>query len=158
MRNFFFYSVALLPLVLLLACTSSEESTQNRGSQQTLPNSPARRGTNFTTNQDTLSAAVTKQSKTVGHSSSSPDSAGPKAYTVQIGAFTDPQYAVRAQRIAREWFTAYPVFNQFEASLKLYRVSIGKFEGREDAIALLKEMMKLHPKEYAECWVNTIPR
>ena len=110
------------------------------------------------TNQDTLTAAVTKQSKPAGRSSSTLDSASLKSYTVQIGAFTDPQHAVRAQRLAREWFTAYPVFNQFEASLKLYRVSIGKFEGRADAVALLKEMMKLHPKEYVECWVNTIPR
>ena len=80
------------------------------------------------------------------------------AYTIQIGAFLDPQHAVRAQRLAREWFSDHPVFNQFEASLKLYRVSIGKFDARADAVALLKEMMKLHPKEYAECWVNTIPR
>ncbi len=158
MKNIFFHSAALVPLLLLLACSSSEDTAQNRDSQAALPKAPARGGTNFTTNQDTLIAAVTKQSKIAGHSSSAADSARPRAYTIQIGAFLDPQHAVRAQRLAREWFSDHPVFNQFEASLKLYRVSIGKFDARTDAMALLKEMMKLHPKEYAECWVNTIPR
>ena len=158
MKNFCIHSAALIPILLILSCASSEDANQNQGSQQSLPNAPGRRGTNFTTNQDTLTAAVTKQKKAATHTSVSPDSAGSRTFTVQIGAFTDPQHAVRAQRMAKEWFNAYPVINQFEASLKLYRVSIGKFEARGEAESLLKEMKKLHPKECSECWVNTTPR
>lgn len=80
------------------------------------------------------------------------------AFTVQIGAYAEPKNALRAQQVAKDLFDHYPVFNQFEASLKLYRVSIGKFESREEALALLKEVMKLLPKEYTECWVNTIAK
>lgn len=110
------------------------------------------------TNQDTVVASVTKQSKGAARSKAAADSGIARSYTVQIGAFTDPQHAVRAQRLAKEHFSDYPVFNQFEASLKLYRVSIGKFESRDDAAALLKAMTKLYPKDYAECWVNSIAR
>ncbi len=150
-------SFVLLPLALL-ACSTSEEAAQQSSRQAEADSLARRRGTNFTTDQDTVVASVVKQSKTTTRSATSPEFDANVAYTVQIGAFVEPQNALRAQRVAKERFSEYPVFNQFEATLKLYRVSIGKFDSRDDALSLLKEMMKLYSREYMKCWINTIEK
>ncbi|MGH2568284.1 MAG: SPOR domain-containing protein [Bacteroidota bacterium] len=148
--------VAIALTLITGACSPSEEAT--RASLQADSLAQRRRATNFTTNQDTLTASVVTQSKAATYSSTSSDFIENFAFTVQIGAFTDPHNALNAQRLARERFAAYPVFNQYEPSLKLYRVSIGKFDARDDAAGFRREMAKLFPKEYSECWINTVAK
>lgn len=151
------WTASLVLAALLVGCSTSDEATRtSKRGTDTL--SVRASGTQLTTNQDTVVASVTTQSKTSTRHAPEAAVAASMAFTVQIGAFAEPKNALRAQQVAKELFEHYPVFNQFEASLKLYRVSIGKFESREEALALLKEVMKVLPKEYTECWVNTIAK
>ncbi|HEY4612470.1 MAG TPA: SPOR domain-containing protein [Bacteroidota bacterium] len=148
--------ILLIAGALFSACTSSGESS--REGTSAADSLARRRGSNFTTNQDTVTASVQKQSKTATRSASSSTWNADVAFTVQVGAYGLPQYALKAQQLAKERFGTYPVFNQYEASLKLYRVSVGKFDARADAIAFLTEIRRLFPLEYFECWVNTIAK
>lgn len=156
------HSALVVVLVAVTSCSSSDESTTQQSAGQTSQRADTlamrKRGTNFTTDQDTVVASVVKQPKTSTRSATSSELPASTAFTVQIGAFAEPQHALHAQRLAKERFGNFPVFNQFEALLKLYRVSIGKFESRDDAVAFLREMVKLQPKEYSECWINTIAK
>lgn len=149
------FAASLVLTALLVGCSASDEAT--RKSEQGADTLSIRAsGTQLTTDQDTVVASVMTQSKTSTRSATEFAIAPGQAFTVQIGAFAEPKNALRAQQVAKDFFGHYPVFNQFEASLKLYRVSIGKFESREEALGLLKEVRKVLPKEYSECWINTI--
>jgi hypothetical protein len=78
------------------------------------------------------------------------------AFTVQIGAFARPNNALRNQKLAKTRFPEYPVYNNFLAQAKIYRVSVGKFDTRRDALAAQKQILKKCPKEYTGCWINYI--
>ncbi len=152
-----FFVASLVLSALVAGCSATDTATQApKPLADTL--SVEASSTRLTTNQDTVVASLRTQSKSF--TPAAPDStlAPALVYTVQIGAFAEPKNALRAQQIAKDLFGAYPVFNQFEASLKLYRVSIGTFESRDEALAFLKEVIKVLPKEYSACWVNTLAR
>jgi cell division septation protein DedD len=144
--------------VLFAACSASDTTRSNAGEAHHQADSLAvrRSSTRLTTDQDTVVASVMTQPKAAEQLGAPADTAGGMAFTVQIGAFAEPKNALRAQRLAKELFEAYPVFNHFEPSLKLYRVSIGKFGNREEAVEFLKAVINVLPKEYSSCWVNTI--
>ncbi|HXG39048.1 MAG TPA: SPOR domain-containing protein [Bacteroidota bacterium] len=151
------FAASLVLTALLVGCSASDEAT--RKTEQSADTLSIRASdTRLTTDQDTVVASVTTQSKTSTRSAIDSTIAPGLAFTVQVGAFAEPKNALRAQQVAKDHFGHYPVFNQFEASLKLYRVSIGKFESREEALELLKEVRKVLPKEYTECWINTIAK
>jgi cell division septation protein DedD len=151
------FAASLVLAALLAGCSATDEATQEpKHIADTLAVQAS--GTQLTTNQDTVVASLTTQSKTSTRSTPDSTLAPALVFTVQIGAFAKPKNALRAQQIAKDLFGAYPVFNQFVASLKLYRVSIGKFESREEALTFLKEVTRVLPKEYTACWVNTIAR
>ena len=138
---------------LFAACSSSDETAQQGtagGAQQP--------GTSFMTNQDTLVASMSTQSKPATRSTPGSGDNAEVAFTVQIGAYTQPHHALQAQQLAKTRFTTYLVFNQYEPSLKLYRVSIGKFETREEASRIMRHIMFSYPKEYVECWLNTVAK
>jgi cell division septation protein DedD len=117
---------------------------------------PARKPT-FVSKRDTVVAAIVRRTKNTKHSTRIIRPENP-AYTVQIGAFSKASNALLMQKIARERFSGHPVFNNFNPIDRLYRVSVGKFEDRGEAMALRREMMKLYPKEHSECWVNYIAK
>lgn len=77
-------------------------------------------------------------------------------YTVQIGAFgrSKAQHALRLQKNAQERFANQVVLNNYDSAHKLYRVSVGEFETREDASRLRNELIRRFPQEYSQCWVN----
>lgn len=129
--------------------------------EKTLPPDPPKKPTrkpSFESRSDTVTASVVHRSKSTRRVA--PKIVRPEnpAYTVQIGAFAKASNALLLQRIAKERFSGYPVFNNFNPADNLYRVSIGKFDRREEAMALRREMIKLFPKDYSECWVNYIVR
>lgn len=151
------FAASLVLAALLVGCRASDET--KRATEQGADTLSMRASaTHLTTDQDTVVVSVMTQSKASTRSATESAMATGIAFTVQIGAFAKPKNALRAQQVAKDLFEHYPVFNQFEASLKLYRVSIGKFESREEAYAFLKDVLKVLPKEYTECWVNTIAK
>ena len=79
-------------------------------------------------------------------------------YTVQVGAFGRAPNALGVQRLVKKHFGTLPVFNNFQAEDKLYRVSIGKFETRKEASELRRRLLRSDSTSYAQCWVTYIKR
>jgi hypothetical protein len=111
----------------------------------------------FKSNQDTVLASVVKKSKLLSRPRIKNERHEHPVFTVQIGAYSQASNALRIQKRARGQFTAQPVFNRFVKSSKMYQVSIGRYENRKDAFALCDTMKQKYPKEYNQCWVNSIP-
>lgn len=117
---------------------------------------PARQS--FTSRRDTVVGSVVHRSKSPSNPPRKIERPANPAFTIQIGAFSKAPNALLFQRIAKERFADHPVFNNFTPEDKLYRVSVGKFDHRKEAAALRRDLLKAFPKEYAECWVNYIPK
>jgi len=114
-----------------------------------------RSGARFLAKSDTVQASVVKKPKTTPRPVIRPEN---PAYTVQIGAFSLAQNALRTQKAAKERFSDQLVLNNYDAMDKLYRVSLGKFDNRKDASRLRRELIKKFPKDYSQCWVNYITK
>ena len=107
--------------------------------------------------QDTVKASLVRKSKPSFRLPKIERPANP-AYTVQVGAYLSPDNALRNQKTAKSRFPGNPVFNNFDRQSKFYRVSVGKYMTRQEALALRKEILRKYPKEYAGCWVNYVPK
>ncbi len=115
------------------------------------------RSTKFTARQDTVKASLVRKSKPSFRLPKIERPANP-AFTVQIGAFLRPNYALKNQKTAKSRFPRHPVFSTYDRQSKFYRVSVGKFMTRHDALELRREILKKYHREYAGCWVNYIPK
>ncbi len=110
----------------------------------------------FKSHQDTVHASVVMKSKSSSHPLIKIVRPENPVFTVQIGAFSRVSNALRAQKKAKKYFEYQPVFNIFVSHAKLYRVSIGRYENREDAFALYDSLKQKYPDEYKQCWINFI--
>jgi hypothetical protein len=110
----------------------------------------------FKSRQDTVRASVVTKSKSSSHPFIKIIRPEHPVYTVQVGAFGRVSNALRAQKKAREHFASQPVFNIYVKRAKLYRVSIGRYEDRDDAFALCDSLKQEYPDEYKRCWINFI--
>ena len=117
----------------------------------------AARSTKFTARQDTVKASLIRKSKPSFQLPKIERPANP-AFTVQVGAFLRPNNALRNQKIAKTRFPRNPVFSNFDRRSKFYRLSVGKFMTRKEALTFRKEILRKYPKEYAACWVNYIAK
>ncbi|HEY6952352.1 MAG TPA: SPOR domain-containing protein [Bacteroidota bacterium] len=140
--------------------TSRTVARTNASVQTGTSANPAKRGsrsTKFTARQDTVKASLVRRNKP---SVRLPKVERPEnpAFTVQIGAFVRPNNALRNQKVAKSRFSKYPVFSNFDARSKFYRVSVGKFITRREAVAVRQQILKSYPKEYSACWVNYIAK
>jgi hypothetical protein len=111
----------------------------------------------FRSQQDTVRASVVTKSKSSSHPLIKIIRPEHPMFTVQVGAFGQVSNALRAQKRAKEHFAYQPVFNTFVKRAKLYRVSIGRYENRKDAIILRDSLTHKYPDEYKLCWINFIP-
>jgi hypothetical protein len=111
----------------------------------------------FRSRQDTVHASVVTKSKLSSHPLIKIIRPEHPVYTVQVGAFGQVSNALRAQKKAKEHFANQPIFNTFIKRAKLYRVSIGRYENRNDAFALYDSLKQKYPGEYKQCWINFIP-
>lgn len=118
----------------------------------------APRKPSFVGKRDTIVASVVRRSKNSPRPTPKIERPENPAYTVQIGAFSKAPNALLLQKIAKERFSTQPVFNNFNPADKLYRISVGRFDDRQETMALRREMMKSFPKDYTECWVNYIAK
>jgi cell division septation protein DedD len=158
-------TITLLVTLAVAGCRSSEEagtSGAQQGSPQPISTATAdtiaavERSAELTSVQDTLRASVvthTKRERLPVRPIIHPKN---PVYTVQLGAFADPQNALSFHKDAMERFGDLPVFNHYEAVDGLYRVSVGRFATLAEATKLRNTILKLYPKEYPECWVNYI--
>jgi cell division protein FtsN len=111
----------------------------------------------FKSRQDTVRASVVTRSKSSSHPFIKIVRPEHPMFTVQVGAFSQVSNALRAQKRAKEHFAYQPVFNTFVKRAKLYRVSIGRYENRNDAVALCDSLKQQYPRECRQCWINFIP-
>jgi cell division protein FtsN len=111
----------------------------------------------FKSKEDTLQVAVITKSKSSAGPHAKIEQMGQSVYTVQIGAYNSASHALRRQKKAKEQFAGQPVFNKYEESTKLYRVSIGMYQDEKDATALSDSLKQKYPDEYKQCWINFIP-
>jgi septal ring-binding cell division protein DamX len=111
----------------------------------------------FKSQQDTVRASVVTKSKLSSHARNKMKRPEHPVFTVQIGAYNQVSKALQAQKKAKEYFVSQPVFNTFIKRVKLYRVSIGRYENREEAFSLCDSLKQKDPEEYKLCWVNVIP-
>jgi hypothetical protein len=107
--------------------------------------------------QDTVRASIIRKKKTFKRQYIKIERPEHPIYTVQIGAFTQASKALSTQKRAKEQFIYQPVFNKYIKKAKLYRVSVGRYENREDAFALADTMKEQYPGDYNKCWINFIP-
>ncbi|MFH0989015.1 MAG: SPOR domain-containing protein [bacterium] len=110
----------------------------------------------FDARQDTISVSTTTKSKKPPRKIKPLQKPANAAYTVQVGAFSRTQFALRTQQLAKERYPDQTVFNDFEPYDKLYRVRVGKFVSRTAADSLRRIMKSTYPAEYTECWINYI--
>jgi cell division septation protein DedD len=75
-------------------------------------------------------------------------------YTVQVGAFRQASNALRLQRAVKKTFSDQPVYNDYYAVDKLYRVTVGKFAKRSEAASLRRRVIAADSSAYALCWVT----
>ena len=114
-----------------------------------------RSGARFQSKQDTVKASLTRKSKQTVRAVVRPEN---PAYTVQIGAFSNAQNALRMQKAAKERLGNQLILNNFGTADKLYRVSVGKFDTRIEASSLRKMIVEKYSKDYSSCWVNYIAK
>ena len=175
--------MTIFGFIFLASCISSEESGANRqdpiaqepvsiapqSAQRIEPERPKEaavsgqqakqsKGARLTSRQDTLVASVTRRIVAPAPSARSIERPKDPAYTVQVGAFSKAQHALKYQKLAKERFLKNSVHNSYERRHKLYRVSVGKFTTRTEAAALRREVIKKYPKEYSQAWVNYLAK
>jgi len=124
------------------------DSNSNHQNQSSLPE--------FMSQQDTVQAEIFHYPRSKQSDSTNGALVGSWFYTIQLGAYSDVANALRNQKLAKERFKEYPVFNEFDDSLHLYRVSIGRFVDRESAEVVLKTLQQQFPKEYGKCWLKLV--
>lgn len=111
----------------------------------------------FKSKQDTVRASLVVKSKSSPTARANIERPEHPVFTIQIGAFGRASNALRAQKKARVRFADQPVFNNYVKNAKLYRVSVGRYEDRQDAFALRDKIKRTFPQEYSQCWINYIP-
>jgi len=170
------FSIALVATFVLAGCVSSEEAgsgkklgtpvtTQDLSDAARIRVDSLRKADSlrakragFTSQHDTLVASVTRTTKSGPRAIKPIERPVDPAYTVQVGAFARTSNALRAQKLARDRYADLPIFNAFEPFDKLYRVRIGKFDTWLQADSLRKSMLKQHPNDYTDSWINYISK
>jgi cell division septation protein DedD len=172
----FSLNIALFAALFLAGCVSSEEagsgkkqgtpvttqdlSESGRARVDSLRRADSLRAkrAGFTSQHDTLVASVMRTTKAGQRAIKPIERPANPAYTVQVGAFARTDYALRAQKLAKDRFSDLPIFNTFEPFDKLYRVRIGKFDTHQQADSLRASMMKAYPNDYTDSWINYISK
>lgn len=167
-------------LVIWAGCTSAETGASNRAGDpqpEMVPPSVAEQAAQTAMRSD--STLVTpRRTRTVPRVKSSQDTVRaatarktrpavkpaplvkpPNAqYTVQVGAFRRASNALRLQRSVKKQFASAPVFNDYSASDKLYRVTVGKYAKRSEASSFRRRLIASDSSAFGLCWVTYTKR
>lgn len=112
----------------------------------------------LTAKDDTLYASIIQRSRSIVTQPTEPTEPSEVAFTVQIGAFTNTEYAMRLAKRAKQQFGDIPVLNTFEIEDKLYRVSVGLFPTMEEANAFKILHRDQFAREYKDAWIALTTR
>jgi cell division septation protein DedD len=161
MRTLFlklFASAVALALVLYIGgCTASEEAEQGEGVEQEAP-APTQPEAKTTVKEDTTEVKVVPPAKAEPKQEMKPAPTTPVAlYAVQIGAFESEANASRAEETIKARFT-YPVRKNFDETTKLYKVSVGSFSTKDQALEFRKMLSEKYPGEYMDAWIVEVQK
>ena len=78
-------------------------------------------------------------------------------YAVQIGAFEIVENADRVEQLAKLRF-ALPVRKSYDWMTSFYRISVGSFATKDEALEWRKILNERYPGEYRDAWVVEVPR
>jgi cell division protein FtsN len=149
----FFAAVAALALVLYLGgCSASEEAEQEEGVKQEAP-APTQPESKTTMKKDTAEVKVVPPATAEPEKEVKPSpTTTATLYAVQIGAFDIDANAIRAEETIKGRF-AQPVRKTYDEMTKLYKVSIGSFSTKDEALEFRKTLNEKYPGEYNDAWI-----
>ena len=78
-------------------------------------------------------------------------------YAVQIGAFESEENASRIEQAAKARFTN-PIRKYYDQVTKLYKVSVGSFATKDEALEFRKTLGVKYPGEYNDAWIVEVPK
>jgi cell division septation protein DedD len=159
MRTLFlkvFATTAALTLMLYVGgCTASEETEQEEGVKEEAP-APAQPATQTTMKKDTAEVKVVPPANVQPEQEMKPAPAPSVIlYAVQIGAFENEVNASRAEQTVKARFT-HPVRKYYDETTKLYKVSVGSFSTKDQALEFRKLLNEKYPGEYQDAWIVEI--
>ncbi|MGA9363988.1 MAG: SPOR domain-containing protein [Bacteroidota bacterium] len=148
-----FATTAALALVLYVGgCSASEEAEQEEGVKQETP-APTQPQTKATMKKDTAEVKVVPPANVEPEKEMKPPpTASATLYAVQIGAFENEVNAGRAEQAIKARYT-YPVRKYFDETTKLYKVSVGSFSTKDQALEFRKLLNEKYPGEYQDAWI-----
>jgi cell division septation protein DedD len=146
-------STAALAVVLYIGgCTASEEAEQEEEVKQEAP-APTQPETKTTMKKDTAEVKIVPPANPEPEKEMKPAPTTPVTlYAVQIGAFVSEANASRAEETIKARF-AHPVRKYFDETTKLYKVSVGSFSTKDQALELRKLLNEKYPGEYVDAWI-----
>jgi len=148
----FAVTVALALVLYVGGCSASEEAEQEEGVKQETP-APTQPETKTTMKKDTAEVKVVPPTNVAPEKELKPAPTTTAAlYAVQIGAFENEANASRAEETIKARYT-YPVRKYFDGTTKLYKVSIGSFSTKDQALEFRKSLNDKYPGEYQDAWI-----
>lgn len=153
-------SIPVFLLSLCLAgCTASEETEYEYEDEvETQPPPP-----NVVVKKDTAEVKVVTPAITEPEKSPKPAVPPPvvstpvMVYAVQIGAFEIPENADGVEQVAKWRFTL-PVRKYYDGETNLYKVTVGSFASKDEALEWRKILNEKYPGEYRDAWIVEIPK
>jgi cell division septation protein DedD len=140
-------TVALAAVLYMGACTASEEAEQEEGWDEEAP-APTQPEMPTTMKKDTAEVKVMPPAVMEPTTPTAPMI----LYAVQIGAFESEGNAVRAEQLIRARYTQ-PVRKYFDEATRLYKVSVGSFPTKDQALEFRKLLNEKYPGEYLDAWI-----
>jgi cell division protein FtsN len=145
-------TAALVAMLYLGACTASEEAEQEEGAEQEAP-TPTAPAAPTTMKKDTAEVKVVPPTAAEPSSPATPM----VLYGVQIGAYENDANAQHAEQLIRARFTQ-PVRKYFDETTRLYKVSVGSFPTKDQALEFRKLLNEKYPGEYQDAWIVEVQK
>jgi cell division septation protein DedD len=145
-------TAALVTVLYLGACTASEEAEQEEGVDQEAP-APTEPAAPTTMKKDTAEVKVVPPGVTEPVAPTTPM----VLYAVQIGAYENDTNAQHAEQLIRARFTQ-PVRKYFDETTRLYKVSVGSFPTKDQALEFRKLLNEKYPGEYQDAWIVEVQK
>ncbi len=156
LRNLLSLIAACALVMYISGCSASEEAEQEEGAKQEFP-AEKQPGAKTTMTKDTAEVKVIPPAKSEPAKEVKTEGEAVMAYAVQVGAFESPENAARAEQTLKSRFT-YPVRRNYDEVTKLYKVSIGSFVTKDQALDFRKTLNEKYPGEYKDAWIVEVTK
>jgi cell division septation protein DedD len=147
MRNLLLTLVSLSLVSYWAGCKASEETEQEEGV-----------GEETMMKKDTAEVKVVAPSKAEPESGTQPAASTAMVFAVQVGAFESAENANRMEQSAKSRFSTMQVRKFYDQVTKLYKVAVGSFLTKDEALEFRKNLGVKYPGEYNDAWIIEVPK